>query len=815
MDAIPPGAPEEMDGTAGRVVPQLPSVENYVIVRTLGHGGMADVYLAEQTHPVHRSVALKVVRAGPESEVLDRFGYERDILAEMAHPSIARILDAGMTRDGRPFFALEYIDGVSITEHCDKVKMPIKERLELFCGVLGAIRHAHQRGIIHRDLKPSNILITLVDGRAIPKIIDFGIARALESSVRSLERPTRAGILVGTLEYMSPEQARSGKKTVDTRTDVYSLGVVLYELLTGALPLEPPDPSAPDPEQYLRSLREIDPPVSSERLRAHGQDIEAVARDRDATAPGLLRAVRGDLDWILVRALSKSPEKRYASAAEFERDIRRHLEGRPIIARPPSALYQLSKMVLRHRLAFTLATGVVLLLAATAVAMTIDARRIAREKARADAEADAARRTAAFLMGLFQVSDPTSDEGKSLTVRQLLDRGARDIRDQLKDQPVTRAEMLDTIGMAYRSLGVYSEAEPYLRESLEIRVKTGGNTSSDLASSKLHLGQLLYDEGQFDKAEAELRDALEQTRKTDGEGSAATAECDFEIGRLLTHKGKYAEAEPFLIQAKAIQEKTLGPESREVSKTINSLAMLCDYQGKRDEAEGLYKRVMAIDEKTMATTNPARAVAYSNLAELYRVEGRYSEAEPLYLKTLAIFEKTLDPDHPNIATIYNNLGLLYRAEKRYPAAEKAFLRCKQTLVKVLPPGHPYLATMTNNIGGLKLAEGDLKAAEPLLREALAMRQRIFHGDNPDIAESLFNLAMLKEEQGHLTEAVPLYDQALQMRKKTLGENHALVGKTLERYAGILRKMGRDQQAQSLEEEAKAIASGAAATNPGK
>ncbi len=775
---------------------------------------MGIVHLAEEREPPGRTLALKVIRAGMDSkQILARFEREQQSLALMDHPCIAKVLGAGETEQGLPYFAMEYIEGDPITTYCDGNRLSTRERLALFIQVCDGVQHAHQKGVVHRDLKPANILVAQGDGGPMPKIIDFGVAKATAQETLALTFFTDLGMLIGTPEYMSPEQAGLAPDDVDTRADVYTLGMVLYELLAGTLPFDARELRKAGLDEIRRRIREVDAPRPSARVQTLGGASTDAARNRKTEPHRLVSQLKGDLDWIAMKTLEKDRDRRYGSASDLASDISRYLVGEPIVARPPSALYQIRKLVLRHKLPFAFAAGAAGLLAATAVVMTIQAGRITREKARADKEAETAQRTASFLMGLFQVSDPTSGEGKSITAREILDRGARDIRDQLKDQPGTRAQMLDTIGMVYRSLGLFSDAEPYLREALGTRASSDGKPSAELASSRFHLGLLLLDMGQLDKAETSLRESLDMTRRLQGEESVAAGACYSEIGRLLYQEGRYKEAEKSLVRAQAIQEKILGVNNQDVSKTVNSLGMLYDSQGKRSEAEAMYKRAMAIDEKTLSPGNPDRAVVYSNLAELYRAQARYTEAEPLYLKTLAIFEKTLDPDHPNIATVYNNLGLLYRAEKRYPEAEKAFQRCKQTLLKVLPPSHPYLAAMTNNIGVLKLQEGDLQAAEPLLREALAMRQRIFHGDHPDVAESLFNLAMLLDERHRFSEALPLYDQSLEMRKKALGERHPLVAKTMERYAGILRKTDREQEAASLEAQAKAINDAVAATVP--
>jgi non-specific serine/threonine protein kinase/serine/threonine-protein kinase len=416
---------------------------NYRLLEQIGEGGMGEVWLAEQLQPVRRKLAIKLIKAGMDTrQVVERFEAERQALAVMDHPGIAKVFDAGSTPEGRPYFAMEYVRGEPITAYCDRHTLSLGDRLELFLQICDGVQHAHQKGIIHRDLKPSNVLVEVVDGKACPKIIDFGIAKATAQPLTDRTLYTEVGSVMGTPEYMSPEQAALSGQDVDTRTDVYALGVILYELLTGALPLDTKTARASGLDEVRRTIREVQPARPSAR---------------GGTAAHQLR---GDLDWITMRALEKERMRRYGSVSDFSADIRRHLRHEPVVAGPPRVSYRASKFLRRHRLGASIAAAGVMLLVMFAVTMAVQARRIAQERDRANLEAQAAKQTSDFLTGLFTVSDPSEARGNTLTATQILDGGAADLGRMLKDQPEIRARLQTTIGTVYINLGRYSAAEP-------------------------------------------------------------------------------------------------------------------------------------------------------------------------------------------------------------------------------------------------------------------------------------------------------------------------------------------------------------------
>src|SRR5262245_17288672 len=479
------------------------TIGSYRLMRRVGTGGMGEVYLAEQTAPVRRQVALKVIKAGMDTgQVIARFEAERQALALMDHPVIAKVFDAGATPNGRPYFVMEYVKGEPITHYCDQNRLTTRERLALFMRVCDGVQHAHQKGIIHRDLKPSNVLVT-VDGDApAPKIIDFGVAKATAQPLTERTMVTELGAMIGTPEYMSPEQADLGALDIDTRTDVYSLGVMLYELLTGTLPLDPGALRQAGVSEMHRRIREVDPPRPSARIRTTGdQSIETAKKRR--TDPGRLAGrLHGDLDWITMRALEKDRTRRYGSPSDLKADIERHLADQPVLAGPPSVAYRARKFVRRHRVGVSVAAVAAVALVVFAAMMAVQARRIARERDRAE-------RVSSFLVDLFRVSSPGQSRGKEMTAREMLDRGADKIDKELADEPEVQGRLLYTIGRAYDELGQYSRAAGLFTRAVDISTRALGPDHPDTLDARNMLGVVNEHMGNYADAGRLYREVME------------------------------------------------------------------------------------------------------------------------------------------------------------------------------------------------------------------------------------------------------------------------------------------------------------------
>ena len=547
----------------------------YRLHQRLGEGGMGEVWLAQQTEPVRRQVAIKILKAGMDStRVISRFEAERQTLAVMDHPCIAKVLDAGPTPQGRPYFAMEYVRGESITAFCDRTRLALRDRLELFIQLCEGVQHAHQKGIIHRDLKPSNVLVTLVNDRPVPRIIDFGIAKAMAQPLMDGLSFTELGVLVGTPEYMSPEQA-SMSADIDTRSDVYSLGLLLYELLVGQLPFDRETLRRGGLDEIRRTIHELDAPRPSTRLKAtDSHDLQAVAANRQVAPARLPGILRGDLDWIAMKALEKDRARRYATANALAMDIRRYLDNEPVSAGPPTAVYRLGKFARRHRAGVAAGLSLVALLLVFAVLMTMQARRIARERDRANKEAAAATQISNFLVGLFKVSDPGQARGQSLTAREILDRGSAQVESTLRDQPQLQARLEGTIGRVYTGLGLYDDAQRLLERALNTQRRVAGDDDNETLTTKNELANVLWYRGQYAEAEPLYADVVRRRIATLGPDHPDTLRAQFDFASLYLVQRRWSEFERIGLDTLARQRRVLGTDHPDTIGSLNSVQYL-------------------------------------------------------------------------------------------------------------------------------------------------------------------------------------------------------------------------------------------------
>jgi serine/threonine protein kinase/tetratricopeptide (TPR) repeat protein len=663
----------------------------YKLLQEIGEGGFGTVFMAEQEHPVRRRVALKLIKLGMDTrQVIARFEAERQALAMMDHPGIARVFDAGAAPDGRPYFVMELVRGMPITEYCDRQNLAIRQRIELFAQVCQAVQHAHQKGIIHRDIKPTNVLVSTPDDRPVVKVIDFGIAKATQSRLTEKTLFTEFRQLIGTPEYMSPEQA-SGTLDIDTRSDVYSLGVLLYELLTGTTPFDARELRSKAYAEIQRVIREVDPPKPSTRLSAMPDTIASVAAHRKLEPRKLNTLIRGDLDWIVMKCLEKDRARRYESAASLAADVMHHLSDEPVLAGPPSAGYRFRKFVRRNRGPVAASAVVLVVLIAGIIGTTIgligqSRQRAIAEQQRAVAqrqEAEARRQAAVaeavsrFQTDMLGSADPDRMLGEKVTVVEAVRAAVRELDSgKLEDQPLVEAAVRDTIGMTLRHLGRYDESEPVLRRSLEIRRVTLPAGHPDISISLEHLGQLLRVQGRFDEAETTLRQSLEIRRAALPAGAPEIAESLNGLALMLQEAGKFDGVEPMLLEALSIRRAALHPDDNRIPESLN------------------------------------------NLATLYQRTGRQREAEPLLRETLESARRLFPPGHPLIATSLNNLSQSLKAQDRLPEAEPLLREALAINRKAFPEGHAYIAMTLHNLAGLLQAQGKPAEAEPMHREAL-------------------------------------------------------------------------------------------------
>jgi eukaryotic-like serine/threonine-protein kinase len=767
----------------------------YRIVRVLGQGGMGTVYEAEQLAPLHRTVALKVIRRGMDTdEVLARFESERQALAVMDHPNIAKALDAGTTEDGLPYFVMELVAGVPITDYCDSHQLDIRGRLELFTAVCKGVQHAHQKGVIHRDLKPSNILVRLVDGKPVPTIIDFGIAKAVERQLSDAAFTTELGIVVGTPAYMSPEQAKATGLDIDTRADIYSLGMVLYELVTGVLPFDLSG-LLPGPfiAQYL--LARADVPRPSQRVARLAVDTAtAVAQRRHTTRVGLRRELRGDIDWIVLKGIDWDRTRRYETANGLALDLERYLEHKPIAARPPTFGYTAAKFVGRHRLGVGLTASLVVVLAvASGREMVL--------RGRAEVEASKAREVEEFLVGVFNVADPHEWElgsGGSVTARELLDRGVRRIDSSLGGQPEVQAELRGVLGRVYSRLGLYNQATPLLREALAQRTALHGVSDSGVAATQDLLGTTLTELNQYEEAEPLLRGALAQRRRLLGHRHLATAESLEHLGTLLEERNEYDQAEQAYREALAIRRSLAGDSAVEVAVAIGNLGLLLHRKGAYAEAESLHQSALDVQLRVLGEDHPITAATMQNLAQTLGTRGRLEEAVAYHRRALEVKRRALGDAHPSVTISMNNLATLL--SRRLGRLDEGEALARQALAgdrKTFGEEHSYVAASLANLGVVLRLQGRLAEADSLLRRALAINRKVFGEHHERIASNLGSLGQTRSLMGDGNGALGYMRQSVAEYRQVLGDDHRNTVATVGSLALVLAEYGDPLEAESL------------------
>jgi non-specific serine/threonine protein kinase/serine/threonine-protein kinase len=697
-----------------------------------------------------------------DDTLLQRFQSERQSLAMMDHPAIAKVFEAGSTPDGQPYLVMEYVPGLPITEYCDQKKLTIRERLELFINACEGIQHAHQKAIIHRDLKPANILVVEVDGKPAPRIIDFGLAKTIAPlGDDKTVLLTQAGNFLGTPGYMSPEQADPESQDIDTRTDVYSLGVVLYVLLTGSPPFDTKKKAA---HEILRQLREEEPPRPSTKLEQDKATCASAAALRGLLPGELASALRGDLDCIAMKALEKDRNRRYGTPSELVADVRRYLNNEPVMARPASAGYRLQKYILRHRAAAAVAASLVLLLAGFAAVQAMQLRRITRERDRADRVTD-------FMTGMFKVSDPSEARGNSITAREILDKSAKDIDSSLAKDPELQAQMMNMMGQVYGNLGLYSRAQSLLTQVVEIRRRVLGPSNPQTLASMDQLGWTLTREGRYPEAEKLQRETLEARRHVLGPQHADTLKSMTNLSTTLTLEAHYAEAEKLEREALDIQRRRLGPEDPEVLRSMSNLAATLYREGRYAETETLQRETLAMQTRILGGEHPDTLRTMSNLGNTLNKEGRLVDAAKVQKTMLDLRRRVLGAEHPDTLMAMIELAASLRRQGQYLEAEKLEREALDVERRVLGPEHPSTLTAMNNLSNSLIFEHRFADAEKLLRAALEIQRRVLGPEHPETVRSMVNLATSIVHQGRFDEAEKLEREALDIRRRVLMPDH--------------------------------------------
>ena len=753
----------EAAGLAGTERPGT-IIGRYTLVEKLGEGGCGVVYLAEQSEPVKRQVALKVIKLGMDTrDFIARFEAERQALALMEHPNIARVLDAGATEAGRPFLVMELVRGKKITEFCDEARLSTSDRLELFTQVCHGIKHAHQKGIIHRDIKPSNVLVIRQDGEPVPKIIDFGIAKATHrQALTDRTLFTVFDQFIGTPAYMSPEQAEMSGGDIDTRSDIYSLGVLLYELVTGTTPFDAQDLWRAGLDALRRTIREEEPARPSTRLqKLPPVELAMAAKRRRADPPKLIHFIRGDLDWIVMKAMEKDRSRRYETAAGMAEEIQRLLRHEPIAARPPGGFYRLRKLVRRHRVACAAGGSV---LAALLVGLGIAGWALLRERSArsraeisegtAKTEASKSAEVTRFLQEMLLSAQPSVARGRdTLLLREMVDNTAARLGRELRAQPEVDADLRATLGGVYEALGLYPRAETMFRDVLALRKKLFGERHVKVAES-LHL-----------------------------------------LASALYHQRKAAEAERLFREALDIRTTLLGPNDPLVAQSLNNVALALSFQGKLTEAERFQRDALALQMKLLGSNHLDVATSLHNLASTLAAQRKYSNAEPFLRKALAAYTNAHGEDHPDVASIQHSLASVLSQQGNEPAAEELFRATLRVKKKLFGPDHPEVAATERNLAWSLRAQGKLREAEGVFRDALAAARRGAVFSPVDLENCLYDLGTmvverawtgvppgtaagsdpsakrLDEETGHAArEAAQLFREYLELHARSTGTN---------------------------------------------
>jgi len=772
MNAQPPDPSADLDSTrtAAASTGSSRSFGPYRLLQKVGEGGMGEVWLADQTAPVRRQVALKVIKAGMDTaHVVARFEAERQALALMDHPAIATVFDGGSTPEGRPYFVMEYVKGEPITTYCDRQRLTTQERLELFTQVCEGVQHAHQKGVIHRDLKPSNVLVTIQDDHPVPKIIDFGVAKATARHLTEHTLFTELGVMIGTPEYMSPEQAEMGGLDIDTRTDVYALGVILYELLTGALPFDGKELRQAGLAEIQRIVREKEPPRPSTRVTQLGPASAEAAANRHTEARRWASELRGDLDWVTMKALEKDRTRRYQTAMALAGDIRRHLSNEPVSAGPPGAVYRTKKFVRRHRFGVTAAATLVLLLLAFGVTMAVQAQRIARERDRANREAARANQAAAaanqvadFLSGLFRVSDPSESRGQALTARAVLDRGAARIDRELTRDPAMQARLLMTMSDVYLKLGVLDRAEELVARSVDVRRTLAGPDDVDMLRASSMLGYVYDLRGKTGQAEILLTSVLTAERRVLGEDHPNTLKTRVNLANVYDSLGRYDKSMPLMREVLERRRKVLGPDHPDTLNSMYNMA-IAEYRAARvAEAERLLLDVLASDTRVLGSDHPNTLLAKDLLATVYQAQRRTADARRLFEEVYEARQRVLGPDHMDTLASKAGLANVAREEGNLAQAEALIRETLTVQARILGADHPDVMVTQSTLATLLCDAGRFDESERLWRSLLAQMQRVLGKHHPDTASCLVGLAAIEVHQGRRDAALRLLDEAVRV-----------------------------------------------------
>ena len=774
-------------------------VDGWRILDHIGTGGMGKVYRAERADgEIEQRVALKIVKRGMDSEiVLRRFRQERQILARLNHPNIAGFLDGGMTEDGRPYFAMELVEGLPITEYCDLHRLTLEKRLELFRKACDAVHYAHKSLVVHRDLKPSNIIVT-ADGNL--KLLDFGIAKLLDESDAD-DRMTRTGMQVLTPAYAAPEQLMNSDIT--TATDVYALGIVLYELLTGRRPFGVRRTPAELRELVLTG-NPLKPSAAVLQIPADTggnvgtQTIEELSAVRGARTERLRKLLAGDLDTICLMAMHREPDHRYSSADQMAADISRHLEGLPVVASPDSVWYRVGKFYKRHRAAVISTAGVIIAFTAMSVFYTL---RLAEERDFALQEQEKANEVVDFVVGLFEVSDPSESRGEEVTARDLLDAGAERIQTELGDRPAIQSMMRRVLGEVYYNLGSNELAGELISTALEQQIAIYGDHNLEVATSKLLRAFLHQDVGEYDDAEPLYREALETRRALLGSDHPDVMEALSALAFFEEMRGDYREAERLHVQTLDMGRRIFSGDDEFLAEAITNLAGLYRILDRPDEAEPLLREALAMQDRLYGGPHPEIDDTKRQIAGLLRDTRQFAESEAIYKEVIASRAKMLGDDHIELAHVWNSYSQLLSDMEEYDAALDSNTRFVEIMERAYNGPHPSLGAAYHNRATFLIDAGDSDGAIEHFRKSIAMQDAVgLPPRHPNRAYPLGGIAGVHLDQQRFDEAESVYRDVLALRSENYPDDHVLILETKSSLGAALAGLGKFAEAEALQKE---------------
>ena len=805
-------------------------IDKFTLDKEIGQGGMGRVFVAHQTQPVKRQVALKVIKKGLNSkEVIARFEAERQALALMDHPNIARILDGGTTEDGQPYFVMEYVKGQPLTDYCDAKRLGLNERLRLFVNVCAAVQHAHQKGIIHRDLKPSNILVAEYGGVAVPKVIDFGLAKALDSQKLLTEQTlaTHFGQVVGTFKYMSPEQADSETVDIDTRTDIYALGVILYELLTGNTPLDQKSFKDKALLKVLELIRDHEPQRPSTKLSSLERAVTTVSEQRQTDPGRLSQILRGDLDWVVMKALEKERHRRYESASSFGDDVQRFLKSEPVLARPPSTSYKIQKFIGKNRgLVASVATIAVLLIggivgtswfaikANNAAKNELAQRKVAEDKeaeavverkkadkAKDEAEASAKRANEVLkiVSGSFKSTNPNEGANADMTAKEVLINAQKSMETSELDD-LGKIELLETLSTSFRGLGEKDLLLKTSQQQLDITKKNFGENDPNTANAMNNLGNGYFHNGQNDKALKLFEKSLAIRKEKLGMGNEDTLGVMMNLANALEGLGRLDEALKTREQVLAASREHFGDQSRLTLTAINNLTASYNRKGDIKRANELMKELVEVTKAKFGPDHPMALMALQNLGISYAQQGNFPKAIELLESASKGHSKVLGEDHPETLAGKLQLSTIYYVSGNFEKALELGEENLQLTRKKLGDEHPDTIFSMRNLANIYNRTGKKQRAIEIRTEAVEISKKIFGEEHPETLSAEMGLANLIDASGEKEKALKLRERLYRVMTEKLGAENPETLKLMTGLGASYMENGRPDEGLKLFEK---------------